>query len=60
MMNNFNEPGMPPELSAYERQFLFEWQIENCARLMDTEVQYLTCVDSTGKTTRKVVMEFDD
>jgi len=51
---------MPPELSAYERQFLFEWQIENCARLMDTEVQYLTCVDSTGKTTRKVVMEFDD
>ena len=51
---------MPQELTEYERQFLFEWQIENCAKLKNTEVQYLTCIDSTGKTTRKVVLEFDD
>lgn len=60
MMNDFNEPGMPQALTEYERQFLFEWQIENCAKLKNTEVQYLTCIDSTGKTTRKVVLEFDD
>jgi len=59
-MNDFNEPGMRPQLSATEREFLFEWQIENCARLKGTEVQYFTCVDSNGKTTNKVVIEFDD
>ena len=59
-MDNFNEPGMSPQVTDSERQFLFEWQIENCARLKNTEVQYFTCIDSTGKTTRKVVLEFDD
>jgi len=59
-MDNFNEPGMSPQVTASERQFMFEWQIENCARLKDTEVQYFTCVDHTGKVTRKVVIEFDD
>ncbi len=59
-MNNFNEPGMSSELSDSEREYMFEWQIENCARLKNTEAQYFTCIDHTGKATRKVVIEFDE
>jgi hypothetical protein len=43
-----------------EWDFIFKTQIENCAKLKNTEAQYYTCIDSTGKTTRKVVIEFDD
>jgi len=43
-----------------EWDFIFKTQIENCAKLKNTEAQYFTCVDHTGKTTRKVVIEFDD
>ena len=43
-----------------EWDFIFKTQIENCAKLKNTEAQYYTCIDSTGKTTRKIVIEFDD
>ena len=43
-----------------EWDLIFNTQIENCAKLKNTEAQYYTCIDSTGKTTRKVVIEFDD
>tara|TARA_B100001059_G_scaffold38318_1_gene30988 strand:+ start:467 stop:640 length:174 start_codon:yes stop_codon:yes gene_type:complete len=43
-----------------EWDFIFNTQIENCAKLKNTEAQYYTCVDHTGKVTRKVVIEFDD
>lgn len=59
-MNDFNEPGQSPGISKEELQFIFDYQIENCAKIKNTEPQYFTCVDSTGKTTRKVVIEFDD
>jgi hypothetical protein len=59
-MDNFNEPGMSRQITESERQFMFDWQLENCARIKGTEVQKFTCVDSTGKITRKVVIEFDD
>ena len=43
-----------------EWDFIFKTQIENCAKLKNTEAQYYSCIDSTGKITRKVVIEFDD
>ena len=42
------------------KQILFQQQIENCAKLKNTEVKYFTCVDSHGKITTKVVIEYDD
>lgn len=57
-MIDFNPPHH--EVTPEEWEFIFKTQIENCAKLKNTEAQYFLCVDHNGKTTRKVVIEFDD
>ncbi len=42
-----------------ELEFIFQTQIENCARLKNTEAQTFVCIDSQGKVTKKVVIEYD-
>ena len=43
-----------------ELEFIFQTQIENCALLKGTNVQRFICVDSHGKVTKKVVIEYDE
>jgi len=57
-MDDFRPPHH--EFTKEELELLFVTQIENCAKLKKTEAKYFSCVDHTGKHTRKIVIEYDD
>ena len=43
-----------------EQRALLEMQLDNCRKLLDGKVSRLTCVDSKGNVTKKIVIEYHD
>ena len=43
-----------------EWEFIFQEQMQNCAKLKNTELQRFVCVDSMGNKTTKYVIEYND
>ena len=43
-----------------EKQLMLEMQLSNCCELVKGKLTTLTCVDSTGKVTKKIIIEYND
>lgn len=47
-------------ISEENKDFVLRLQLGNCARILNGEIKHYTCVDHTGKVTKKYVIEYDD
>lgn len=49
-----------PMISEENKDFVLRLQLGNCAKILNGEIKHYTCVDHTGKITKKYVIEYDD
>ena len=43
-----------------EQKLLLDIQLNNCCELVKGKLTTLTCVDSRGKVTKKIIIEYND
>lgn len=48
------------ELRASQRKFILETQLGNCCSILNGKLSRVTCVDSKGKVTKKIIIEYHD